>query len=90
VSDVEVVMDYPHEDGIADPYALVPISARAHKLFARWGMKSKYDGVYPPENAMAFVMSVPKNWELISRDRGSAETLLLARVPLPQEIRVVH
>ncbi len=71
------------------PYAIVPNSERAKKLFMRWGMEEGLTGIAPPNDAMDLIRSMPQNWVCEMQELANGAHLI-KEVPLPQPILVVH
>ena len=71
------------------PYAIVPNSERAKKLFTRWGMEEGMTGIAPPADAMDLIISFPGNWVCEMQELANGAHLI-KEVPLPQPILVLH
>jgi hypothetical protein len=71
------------------PMAVVPLSDRAKALFIRWGMEPEDDGIVPPDDAADLIESIPNNW-IVGMGEPLKEQYILAEIPLPQPLIMVH
>jgi hypothetical protein len=75
------------DDGL--PLCIRAESQRAKDLFAAWGVEAAVDGIGPPDDAMAFITSVPAHWTC-GMEPMQKESYKVQEIPLPQPKMVVH